>query len=156
MSSIINILLLRLELERKIHEQAKLPDSSQEYSMDEKLQRLKERRQGIQLDTDKGESHDAFVDWVSEPQQANRPLPVWLNLNGLPIAIENQAGTVRNGTDESGHEWSIQLQDHYGEIRDSEGADGDGVDCFVNPDYENFNHDLVFVINQLPREPCRR
>lgn len=82
------------------------------------------------------------------PQQAERPDPIHFELNGLPISIENQAGTVRSGIDSDGHEWAIQLQDHYGEIRETEGADGDYVDCFINPDYDNFNNDLVFVINQ--------
>jgi len=51
--------------------------------------------------------------------------------------------------DENGKEISIELQDHYGEIRDSLGADGDGIDCFVNPDYDNFNDDLIFVVDQV-------
>ena len=83
------------------------------------------------------------------PQQAERPLPIEFELNGLPIAIENQAGTVRSGIDSNGHKWAIQLQDHYGEIQLAKSKDGDYIDCFVNPDYDNFNEDLVFIVNQI-------
>ena len=84
-----------------------------------------------------------------EPEQADRPLPIKFQLNDLPIAIENQAGTVRRGIDKDGHEWAIQLQDHYGEIQLVNSKDGDYIDCFVNPDYDNFNEDLVFIVNQI-------
>lgn len=87
-----------------------------------------------------------------EPQQAERPEPIHFELNGLPITIENQAGTVRKGTDQAGNDWAVQLKAHYGEIRGSIGADGDYVDCFINPDYmpdEQSIDDPVFVVNQI-------
>jgi len=126
-------------------------ESNRGYSMDEKLQRLKARRQGT------AEFQDIFIPVFEEqfnnpiPEQAERPLPVRFELNGLPISIENQAGTVRKGTDKEGHDWAIQLKAHYGEIRGSVGADGDYVDCFINPDYmpdEQSLDDPVFIVNQ--------
>jgi Inorganic Pyrophosphatase len=155
MSNVIPILQLKLELERKLHESK--PPASQGYSMEEKLQRLKERRQGTDEFQDafvakfSGKPPSDFIEMDVEPQQAEHPDPIHFELNGLPISIENQAGTVRSDIDSDGHKWSIQLQDHYGEIRGSIGADGDYVDCFINPDYipdEQGINSPVFVINQ--------
>lgn len=59
--------------------------------------------------------------------------------NGLDIAIENPAGTRRQP------EWP-ELNGHYGYIKRTEGADGEHVDVFLNPD-EN-RTDKVVVIDQ--------
>ena len=124
MSNVIPILQLQLALERKLHEN-------------------KAHAQAVinsEIEPDK-----------PEPQQADRPAPIHFELNGLPITIENQAGTVRKGTDQAGNDWAVQLKAHYGEIRGSIGADGDYVDCFINPDYMPDEQSLegpVFIVNQ--------
>ena len=59
--------------------------------------------------------------------------------NGLDITIENPAGTRRRP------EWP-ELNGHYGYIKRTEGADGEHVDVFLNPD-EN-RTDKVVVIDQ--------
>jgi len=52
----------------------------------------------------------------------------FVNFQDLPIAIENPAGSIREAKDGS---WKTQMQDHYGEIKLGEGADGDAVDVFI-------------------------
>ena len=68
---------------------------------------------------------------------------VWFQ--GLKIDIENERGTYREGVGKNGKKWRTYMNYHYGEIRNSEGADGDKVDVYVGP-----NHDSrkVFVVHQ--------
>ncbi len=70
-----------------------------------------------------------------------------MRLHGLDISIENPRGSTRSGTDKGGHPWSVQVPDHYGYIRRTEGRDGDHVDVYVGPDGEQSQH--AFVINQI-------
>ncbi|POF61332.1 hypothetical protein CFR73_15655 [Novacetimonas maltaceti] len=53
---------------------------------------------------------------------------------GLPITIENEAGSVRRGRDHGGKEWATTMTCHYGYIRGTVGADGDHYDVFIGPD----------------------
>lgn len=80
---------------------------------------------------------------VVGPMAANK-LPK-MRLNGLNIVIENPRGTVREGMNMDGSEWSVEMPDHYGFIKGFEGADGDEVDCFIGP---NARANDVFVIAQ--------
>lgn len=150
-TNVIKILQLKLELERKQHKskseaQARLMQAvAHNPEFAEKVDIPQSVGQEF-IDADKT-AHDND----SEPQQANRPEPIHFELNGLPITIENQAGTIRKGIDSNGHEWAVQLKAHYGEIRGSTGADGDYVDCFINPEYmpdEQSIDDPVFIVNQ--------
>jgi phage-related protein (TIGR01555 family) len=68
-----------------------------------------------------------------------------MRLNGLNIVIENPRGTVREGMNMDGSEWSVEMPDHYGYIKGFDGADGDEVDCFIGP---NARSQDVFVISQ--------
>jgi diguanylate cyclase (GGDEF)-like protein len=61
--------------------------------------------------------------------------------NGLDVTIENPAGSKRRP------EWPT-LAAHYGYLKRTEGADGEHVDVFVNPD-EASRTDGVVVIDQL-------
>lgn len=67
------------------------------------------------------------------------------DFQGLPIAIENKAGTVRSGTDPDGHEWHTKMLLSYGYIKGTKGADGEGVDVYVGPDKDA---DSAFVVQQ--------
>lgn len=64
---------------------------------------------------------------------------------GLPIAIENRAGSVRSGVDAGGHKWRTKMVFPYGYIESTEGADGDGVDCYVGPKKDAAT---AFVVHQ--------
>lgn len=59
----------------------------------------------------------------------------------LDITIENPAGSSRHP------DWP-PLQDHYGYIKGTIGADGDHVDCFVKPGTPLDWHGDVYVVDQ--------
>jgi len=85
---------------------------------------------------------------VVQPPQAKRakfPFTGFIDFQGLKIDVENKKGEYRRGTDRDGHEWKCLMHAHYGEIRDTEGTDGDKLDVYVGP-----NHDssLVVVVRQ--------
>jgi hypothetical protein len=65
--------------------------------------------------------------------------------HGLDIAIENPKGSVRKGKDANGKEWSVEMPDHYGYVKRTEGADGDQVDTYMGPHPES---DHVVVVHQ--------
>lgn len=57
-------------------------------------------------------------------------------VQGIPVAIENRAGSVREGTTEDGHHWRTKMKVPYGYIKGTKGADGEEIDAFVGPDKE--------------------
>lgn len=67
------------------------------------------------------------------------------SFQGLPVTIENRAGSMRSGVGEDGKPWEAQMPVHYGYIKKTEGADGDHVDAFIgpNPDAQN-----AYVVDQ--------
>lgn len=64
---------------------------------------------------------------------------------GMPISIENKAGSVRKGTDQDGHEWKTKMRFDYGYISRTKGADDEGIDVYVGPD-RNAKH--VYIVKQ--------
>lgn len=64
---------------------------------------------------------------------------------GLTIAIENPAGSVRRGRNRDGVSWEQRMQYAYGEILGSMGVDGDPVDVFLGP---NMDAPMVYVVHQ--------
>lgn len=72
-----------------------------------------------------------------------------IRLHGLDISIENPAGSLRKGTDETGKAWETKLAHHYGYIKGTVGKDKDHVDVFIKPGIDQANAgDKVFVIDQ--------
>lgn len=69
-----------------------------------------------------------------------------VKLHGLDISIENPAGSVRRGVDPAGTPWETTMQNHYGDILGTKGADGDAVDVFIG---ENLGSEKVFVVDQV-------
>lgn len=67
-------------------------------------------------------------------------------VQGLDITIENPRGSTRSGTDAGGKAWSVDMANHYGYIKRTEGADGDHVDAFIGP---NPDSTQVFVVDQV-------
>lgn len=69
-----------------------------------------------------------------------------LRIHGLDISIENPKGSVRTGTGKDGKEWkSPPMPASYGYIKQTLGADGDHVDCFIG---DNAKSKRVYVIDQ--------
>lgn len=78
--------------------------------------------------------------------QAGNYRKVHLSLDGFRISIENPKGSVRSGTDGSGRRWSNTVRFDYGDIRGTEGPDGDPVDIFLSDHPEK---GAVFVVDQI-------
>lgn len=79
--------------------------------------------------------------------QANYKLEGRTVFQGLPISIENDKGSTREGVDaRTGKAWKTVMKYPYGYIRKTEGVDGDHVDCFIGP---NENAKMAYVVHQL-------
>ena len=76
-----------------------------------------------------------------------------LSWRGLTISIENEAGSVRRGTDRDGKAWETRMRFPYGYFNRTEGVDGDHVDVFVGPDLEA---PTVYVVHQRKAGNWRR
>ena len=78
-----------------------------------------------------------------------RKLQGRLTFQGLPVSIENRAGSRRYWYDPNADEHgSTKMKYPYGYIRGTLGTDGDAVDVFVGP---NNTSTKVFVITQMKR-----
>mgnify|MGYP003965860419 CR=1 FL=1 len=89
----------------------------------------------------------SFHKVVVQPPKAKRtefPFEGYIDFQGLKIDVENVQGSTRSGTGPEG-EWSTFMHAHYGEIRGTEGTDGDKLDVYVG---ENHDSSLVVVIHQ--------
>ena len=71
---------------------------------------------------------------------------VHLNMDGMRISIENPKGSYRSGTSPDGTKWRNMLACDYGDIRGTEGVDGDPVDIYLSDHPER---GAVFVIDQV-------
>lgn len=71
-----------------------------------------------------------------------------VRIDDLVIAIENPAGSMREGTDKDGNHWQNEMMHHYGYIEGTQGADGDELDVFIKKGMTDFNG-KVFVITQV-------
>lgn len=68
---------------------------------------------------------------------------------GLPISVENRAGSNRHWYDPEADEHGTTKQLYpYGYVRGTLGLDGDEVDVYLGPDKDS---EKVFVITQLKR-----
>lgn len=75
-----------------------------------------------------------------------------VKLHGFDISVEYPKGSTRRGTSKSGQEWQVEVANHYGYIRRTEGADGEQVDAFIGP---NPDSERVFVVDQVDADSKR-
>jgi len=68
-----------------------------------------------------------------------------VNFKGLPIDIENRAGSIRTWDDGQGGHGETRMAVGYGYIRRTNGIDEDEIDVFVGPDPKA---EMVYVIEQ--------
>ena len=68
----------------------------------------------------------------------------------LDISIENPAGSTRKGPG-----WQVQMQDHYGYVKRTAGADGDQVDVYVKQGTPTDFNGTVYVVDQFNPETGR-
>lgn len=78
----------------------------------------------------------------AEASTYNKPRIEW---QGLTIAVENPAGSVRRGRNRAGVTWEVRMRYDYGEILGTMGVDGDPVDVIVGP---NPDATMVYVVHQ--------
>lgn len=86
------------------------------------------------------------MDPRERPEDPEFPFEGKIHFDGIAIDVENVKGSTRSGVDPGGKKWSIVMKAHYGEIRKSEGADGDKLDVYVGP---NEKSKWVFVVHQV-------
>jgi len=82
------------------------------------------------------------------PPKAKRkkwPFQGYVDFQGLKIDVENKRGSSRSGKDPDGKPWKTFMHHHYGEIRGTEGKDGDKLDVYVG---KNADSPLVVVVHQ--------
>lgn len=85
------------------------------------------------------------TDLIKRLEKRGYKLQGQTEVQGIPIAIENRAGSVRSGKTEDGHEWRTKMKFPYGYIKGTKGADGDPVDVYVGPEKEA---PAAFVVHQ--------
>lgn len=88
----------------------------------------------------------AWTTDVRYAKMANDKTKKKRNWRGLSINVEHPAGTTRKGVSPDGYKWEREMLFDYGHFKGVDGADGDGLDCYVGPDEDS---DLAFVVNQL-------
>ena len=70
-----------------------------------------------------------------------------VDVQGIPVTIETPKGAERKWTNpETGESGTTEVQDHYGDIKGSKGADGDHVDTYVGDHPESPE---AFIIDQV-------
>jgi len=79
------------------------------------------------------------VNWRSRKLQGK------YSFQGLPLSIENQRGSYRQGMSPDGHIWRTFMHADYGYIRLTLGVDGDHVDVYIGT---HKHSDKVFIVHQ--------
>lgn len=69
-----------------------------------------------------------------------------VKINGFDITIENPKGSIRSGIDNNGVPWKVQMNNHYGYFRRTEGKDGDQIDVFVG---DSPTSGKIFIVDQV-------
>lgn len=87
----------------------------------------------------------AMLTKAGAPVRKKFPIIKTTPWKSLFLDIENPAGSVRSGKKPDGSTWSTTMANDYGEIRGTEGVDGDPVDVFVGPQPDA---PMVYVVHQ--------
>jgi inorganic pyrophosphatase len=77
--------------------------------------------------------------------EAEHKLQGHMKFQGIPIAIENQKGSTREGVDPDGKPWKTTFELPYGYIKKTEGKDGEEIDAYIGPQ-DDATH--AFVVHQ--------
>jgi Inorganic Pyrophosphatase len=70
----------------------------------------------------------------------------------LHVAVETPLDRVRSGVGPDGAPWSVRMPCHYGYIKRTEGADGDGVDVYIGPESHVVHKYPVWIVDQVDAE----
>ena len=90
---------------------------------------------------------------LAEPTTAQREAGNYklghINVSGLNISVEIPVGGERKGVDKNGKPWSVEMQNHYGYIKRTVGADTENIDVFVKDHTPDDFAGDVFVVDQV-------
>ncbi|CAG2132577.1 PLxRFG domain-containing protein [Cupriavidus numazuensis] len=118
--------------------------------VDAEIQRRTADQTAAQVEAAAHEAATSPVNDRPEPTDAQKAAGNYkmghATVHGLDITIENPRGSTRSGKDADGKPWSVEMANHYGYIKRTEGADGDHVDVFIGPKPESTK---VFVVDQI-------
>ena len=81
---------------------------------------------------------------MDRPYIVKDALPT-IEFQGLQIAVENEVGSTREGTDKDGNKWSTTFSCPYGYILNTLGRDNEEVDVYIG---KNKKSDKVFIVRQ--------
>ena len=87
----------------------------------------------------------ALVERLVEFRKLAYTLQGHMQVQGLPISVENRKGSVRKGVDKDGKPWRTKFEYPYGFIKNTEGKDGEEIDAYIGPNKKALN---VFVVHQ--------
>jgi hypothetical protein len=68
-----------------------------------------------------------------------------VKVGGMVCCIENPRSSIRQGYGLDGL-WQVKMPHHYGYLKGTTGADGEGIDCFIGPNPAGGKH---FIVNQI-------
>lgn len=103
-----------------------------------------EYRQEFFIDGDGGVFLDKTASAVVTDEDSE-PMEEY-DFQGLPIVVENKAGTYRTWQDQSGKSGKTKMVHDYGYIDGYHGVDGDEVDVYTGP---NDKSEWVFIVHQM-------
>lgn len=75
-------------------------------------------------------------------------LPRKIVYGNIPIRIEQEAGSMREGYDRDGNHWQTLFENEYGYFESTMGVDGDEVDVYLG---EFLDTNMIYIIHQ--RDP---
>lgn len=129
---------VRSTRERKQIELSRKQETAPAPKLPEKVTELKQRVENARKETN------------TEPSQAQALAGNYkkgtVSIHGMEVAIENPKGTDRTNKNPEGPAWKVRMQNDYGYIKGTKGADGDPVDVHLGPDHDAAH---VYVIDQL-------
>jgi hypothetical protein len=104
-------------------------------------------------------AHDAATspnNDLPEPTQAQKEAGNYqkghIKINGLDISVENPVGSKRSGVSPEGVPWSVTMNQHYGYIKRTVGADVEHIDTFVKDGTPADFNGQVYVVDQVEPE----
>ena len=87
-----------------------------------------------------------YSSFVDELSKLAFKLQGHTSVQGIPIAVENRVGSVREGKNEDGSSWKTRFKLPYGYIKGTKGADDEEVDAYVGPHKEA---PKAYIVHQL-------
>lgn len=104
---------------------------------------------GKPITPESGEDLDAARAQVVQPTEAQAKAGNYkkghAKINGWDISIETPKGGKRAGVGADGQKWSVDMQDDYGQILGTKGADGEQIDAFIG---QNPASQRAWIIDQ--------